>query len=96
LLLDLEQFKKEKFFAVVEEILNLPKDKLDFESVADFYQAAFLDDFPKGTIWSATGLDDGAEQFYAIIEYKDCYLKINKTDSITFESNQNHVLNNKN
>lgn len=24
----------------------------------------------KGTTWSATGLDDGAEQFYAMIEYQ--------------------------
>ena len=32
-------------------------------------KATWLDEFPQGTTWSATGLDDGAEHFYAIIEY---------------------------
>ena len=82
MILDFEQFKRQKFKDIAIKIREFPNQYLDFETVADFYQASFLSDFPQGTIWTATGLDDGAEQFYAIIEYKDLYIKINKDKNV--------------
>jgi hypothetical protein len=48
----------------------LAEQDLDLNSVADFYAAPWLHDFPQGTTWYASGLDDGAEQFYAVIEFR--------------------------
>ena len=59
-----------------------PEKYINFDSVSDFYKAKWLNDFPKGTTWSATGLDDGAEQFYAIIEYRTHFLSISCTEQI--------------
>lgn len=58
------------------DILAYHERYLQFDSIADFYQAQWLDDFPKGTTWCATGLDDGAEHFYAKIEFCGHYLII--------------------
>ncbi|RDF39413.1 hypothetical protein DWA23_05805, partial [Acinetobacter baumannii] len=44
--------------------------------------AAWLKDFPQGTQASATGLDDGAEEFYAVVQFKQQYLK--------FDIKENH------
>lgn len=66
MLLNLEAFKQQKFDQVAAKIMADPDQYLGFDSVSDFYKAEWLDEFPQGTTWSATGLDDGAEQFYAI------------------------------
>ena len=55
---------------------------IDFDSVSDFYKAHWLSKFPQGTTWSASGLDDGAEYFYALITYKNHYIKINVNEQI--------------
>lgn len=70
-----EQIKK--FDELAFEIKKNPALYVQFDSVSDFYKAKWLDDFPKGTTWSCTGLDDGAEQFYALIQLYDHYLTIN-------------------
>ena len=69
MLLDFKKFQCQKFEQVAQKILADPTTYLNFDSVADFYQATWLDEFPQGTAWSATGLDDGAEQFEAKIVY---------------------------
>ncbi|MFC6052865.1 hypothetical protein A6M14_02470 [Acinetobacter sp. Ac_877] len=87
MILDFDQFKKEQFLAVASKIKASPHLYLNFDTVADFYQAHFLDEFPRGTTLSATGLDDGAEQFYAVIEFKDLVIKISKTDFVEITVN---------
>ncbi|WP_038345305.1 hypothetical protein [Acinetobacter sp. A47] len=96
MLLSLEAFKQQKFDQLAARIMANPEAYLDFDSVADFYQATWLDEFPQGTTWSATGLDDGAEQFYAMIEYKDHYLYISCLHSVTVKLGRRHHYNKNN
>lgn len=70
MLIDFVQHQLIQFDEMAARIQAAPEKYINFDSVSDFYKAKWLNDFPKGTTWSATGLDDGAEQFYAIIEYK--------------------------
>lgn len=83
MILDFNQLQLEKFDQLAQKILQLPNIYLQFESVADFYQSAWLDEFPKGTTWTCTGLDDGAEQFYAVIIFKNRRLCIDLHENIT-------------
>lgn len=85
MILDFDQYKKDQFYAVALKLQTHPELYLNFDSVADFYQADFLTEFPKGTVWTATGLDDGAEQFYAKIEFKQCSVSISKTETVTVD-----------
>lgn len=75
-LIDFKQAQLKQFDLLALDILAYPERYLQFDSIADFYQAQWLDDFPKGTTWYATGLDDGAEHFYAKIEFCGHYLII--------------------
>ena len=84
-LLSLAAFKQQKFAQMVDKIIANPEAYLNFNSVADFYQARWLDEFPQRTTWWATGLDDGAEQFYAVIEYGTQYLYIRRLDEVMVE-----------
>ena len=81
-----------KFDTLAKRIQNNPEEYIDFDSVSDFYKVKWLSEFPKGTIWTATGLDDGAEEFYALIEYKNHFLKIHQTPelSVTFGIHHDH------
>lgn len=90
MLLSLDAFKQQKFDQMAAKIMADPDMYLDFDSVSDFYKAVWLDEFPQGTIWSATGLDDGAEQFYAVIEYGDHYLYISRTERVTVKLGMRH------
>ena len=76
MIIDLREQQLLKFEQIAQKIMAQPETYLNFDSVADFYQATWLDDFPKGTTWCATGLDDGAEHFYAKIEFCGHYLII--------------------
>ena len=78
MILNFDQYKKDQFYAVALKLQNNPEKYLNFDSVADFYQADFLTEFPQGTVWTITGLDDGAEEFYAKIEFKNCSMTISK------------------
>lgn len=84
-ILDLEAYKMHQFERMAEKIIKNPGYYLDFDSVADFYKAVWLNDFPQGTTFSATGLDDGAECFYAVIEYKQ------KKINISIDHDRYHV-----
>ena len=75
-LIDFKQVLLKQFDLLAWDIWAYPECYLQFDSIADFYQAQWLNDFPKGTTWYATGLDDGAEHFYAKIEFCGHYLII--------------------
>ncbi|WP_336937387.1 hypothetical protein [Acinetobacter modestus] len=93
MLLSLEAFKQQKFDQLAAKIMADPESYLAFDSVSDFYKAEWLDEFPQGTIWSATGLDDGAEQFYAVIEYGNHYLYISRMERVTVKLGIRHHYN---
>ena len=63
MLIDFKQSQLAQFESVLERLTTAPKQYLDFASVADFYQAAWLNDLPSSASWAVTGLDDGAEHF---------------------------------
>ncbi|PJG67137.1 hypothetical protein [Acinetobacter seifertii] len=75
MILNLVIYKQQQFDAVAQKIMAEPTKYIDFNSVSDFYKAAWLKDFPLGTQVSATGLDDGAQEFYAVVQFKRQYLK---------------------
>ncbi|MCU4708357.1 hypothetical protein [Acinetobacter pittii] len=95
MLLSLEVYKQQQFDLIAAKIMAKPKEYCEFNSVSDFYNAAWLKDFPRGSQISATGLDDGAEEFYAVIQFKRQYLKfdIKENDStIIFKDMNENVL----
>ncbi|NUF13384.1 hypothetical protein, partial [Acinetobacter oleivorans] len=75
MILNLIIYKQQQFDRIAAKIMAEPKYYCEFSSVSDFYNAAWLKDFPQGTQVSATGLDDGAEEFYAVVQFKQQYLK---------------------
>ncbi|TDM62282.1 hypothetical protein C5B72_12805 [Acinetobacter sp. KU 011TH] len=81
MLLSLEVYKQQQFDQMATKIMAKPKEYCEFNSVSDFYNAAWLKKFPQGSQISATGLDDGAEEFYAIIQFKQQYLKFDIKES---------------
>lgn len=85
-IIDFKTAQKAKFKLLALEIQHNPDDYLDFDHVADFYQAVWLQSFPKGTQYYATGLDDGAEEFYVKITYENYILSLSCgiTHSATF------------
>lgn len=70
MIIDLQEQQLLKFEQVAQQLMAAPERYLNFDSVADFYQAPWLDAFPKGTTYFASGLDDGAEHFDARIEFR--------------------------
>jgi hypothetical protein len=93
MLLSLDDYKCQQFDEAAEKIMAEPQKYCEFNSVSDFYKAAWLKDFPQGTQVSATGLDDGAEEFYAVIAFKSQYLQIDVTDKtkFSFKNQQGNV-----
>lgn len=63
MLIDFKSVQLAQFESVIQRLMANPKQYLDFDSVADFYQATWLGDLPKSASWAVTGLDDGAEHF---------------------------------
>lgn len=83
---DLEQYKQQCFDQLAEKICQSPENYLDFDSVSDVYKAKWLQDFPKGTTWAVSGLDDGADEFYILIQYQTRY----KIKKLSIEMKQGH------
>ncbi|CAG67924.1 conserved hypothetical protein [Acinetobacter baylyi ADP1] len=69
-LLSLDQYKANCFDQLALKIQQHPERYLDFDSVSDLYKADWLNEFPQGTEWSVSGLDDGADEFYILIQFK--------------------------
>lgn len=78
MLIDFRQAQLERFIQLAQKIEADPQSYLQFDSVSDFYKSSWLNDFPHGTEWYASGLDDGAEQFEAIVCYANAKLIISK------------------
>ena len=76
MIIDFVQIQKQKFEELVEKIMAQPEQYLDFDSISDFYKAQWLDQFPQGTMWSTSGLDDGAEEFCIQIKYRELVFNI--------------------
>ncbi len=71
------------FYKWLSVLINT-KD-LTLDCVADFYAATWLNDFPQGTTWHASGLDDGAEQFYAVIEFRGYRLSFDVAETTVLQ-----------
>nr|HCA5072170.1 hypothetical protein [Acinetobacter baumannii] len=54
MLLSLDTYKQQQFDQIAAKIMGEPEKYIDFNSVSDFYNAAWLKDFPQGTQASAT------------------------------------------
>lgn len=81
--IDFYQKRIAQFLQVAERLIHTPN--LELNSVADFYAASWLEEFPQGTTWHASGLDDGAEQFYAVIEFRGYRLVFAVDDTIQLQ-----------
>lgn len=68
MLIDFSQQQRAKFEQVAFGLQQAAAEGLHFDSVADFYQSGWFEQFPAGIRWSVAGLDDGAEQFYDRID----------------------------
>mgnify|MGYP003608998680 FL=1 len=82
MLIDLIAVQLQKFDALATKIADSPEEYLQFESVSDFYKATWLNDFPKGTTWAVSGLDNGADEFCIRIVYRNHYLMIDVAEQI--------------
>lgn len=82
MIIDFIEIQKQKFDGIVQRIMAEPEKYLDFDSISDFYKSTWLDQLPKGTTWTVSGLDDGAEEFDIYIEYRNHYLSIHIQDPI--------------
>ncbi|MEW7120978.1 hypothetical protein [Acinetobacter nosocomialis] len=89
MILNLVIYKQQQFDAMAQKIMAEPEKYIDFNSVSDFYKAAWLKEFSQGTQVSATGLDDGAEEFYAVVQFKQQYLKFDIKENHSTLSFQN-------
>ena len=83
MIIDFIQIQKNKFESLVDTIMADPELYVNFDLVSDFYKVEWLNLLPQGTTWAVSGLDDGAEQFYAVIEYEQHILSISRTDTIS-------------
>lgn len=75
-MLDFNTHQLAQFDKLATKIEASPEHYLQFDSVSDFYKVSWLDAFPKGTTWRCTGLDNGADQFDAVIQFKNRQLRI--------------------
>lgn len=69
MIIDFQQAQLQKFMALAMKIEAQPELYVQFDSVSDFYKADWLQDFPNGTTWYVSGLDDGADEFHVVIDY---------------------------
>lgn len=82
MIIDFMQIQKLKFDELAQKIMAEPQRFIDFESVSDFYKADWLEALPKGTTWAVSGLDNGSDDFYIYLEFKDRFLSIEVNDKI--------------
>ena len=62
MLIDFHQAQLQKFMALATQVEAEPEHYLQFDSVSDFYKASWLKKFPAGTVWYASGLDEGGRR----------------------------------
>lgn len=88
MLIDFHHKHIQQFLQVCHKLMEMPD--LALASVADFYAAPWLHDFPPGTTWHVSGLDDGAEQFYAVVEFRHYRLNFKVGDHTQLTLSEPH------
>ena len=76
MIIDFQQAQLQKFIAFAKRIEAEPELYLQFDSVSDFYKVDWLQEFPSGTQYYVSGLDDGADEFDIVICYGNAQLQI--------------------
>ena len=93
MIIEFIQIQKQKFNVLVSQIMAEPKRFVYFDSVSDFYKVDWLHEFPQGTTWAVSGLDDGADEFCIQIQFKELVLYIDiQLDVILLTYNQKNVV----
>lgn len=82
MLIDFKTAQIQKFLDLAHQIQAAPEQYINFEHVSDFYKAEWLKDFPSGTTWYVSGLDDGADEFYISIQFAHYRLNIQCTHTL--------------
>lgn len=85
MIIDFKRLQLEKFDDLAQKIVENPERYIQFDSVSDFYKAKWLADFPVGTQWFCSGLDDGAEFFDIVIQYQTHQLNISLTTKLNIQ-----------
>lgn len=67
MLIDFWQVQQKKFEQIIAQVQADPQQYLDFESVADVYQAQWIKNLPACCQWYVSGLDDGGADFVVSI-----------------------------
>ena len=82
MIIDFKCSQLQKFDDLAQKIVENPECYIQFDSVSDFYKVEWLADFPVGTQWFCSGLDDGAEFFDIVIQYQNHQLNISVTTEL--------------
>lgn len=80
MIINFQQAQRQKFITLAMKIEAQPELYLQFDSVSDFYKADWWQDCPHGVECYVSGLDDGADAFYAVIAYGEVELQISCGD----------------
>lgn len=76
MIINFHQAQLQKFMALASKMVAQPEQYVQFESVSDFYKADWWAEFPGATECYVSGLDDGADEFQAVIYYGQVQLQI--------------------
>lgn len=66
MLIDFWQSQQQQFDQIISKVKADPKLYLNFESVADVYQAEWIKNLPACCQWYVSGLDDGATDDFVL------------------------------
>ena len=70
-LISFVEAQRHKFHQIIALVKDNPELYLNFETIADVYQAQWLKQLPPMCKWYVSGLDDGAEEFFISIYFAD-------------------------
>ena len=85
MLIDFKQAQLQQFEQCLAPLLADPQRAFAFDSVADFYQAAWLHDLPSSARYWVSGLDDGAEEFDIKIQCQGYALQIHVGEQLSVQ-----------
>ena len=70
-MINLVEYQHQCFIDIINKIQQSPEIYLNFDTVADVYQAKWIQALPPMCTWYVSGLDDGADEFYISIGFAD-------------------------
>lgn len=73
MIIDFKISQKQQFDAIILRVKAHPEKYLAFETIADVYQAHWLQQLPAMCTWYVSGLDDGGEDFALSVYFGDAY-----------------------